>query len=346
MLSHAITGFVIISSLLKVPLPIAIGADVYPVPTVKNASAEQMVATEEKTGDFEWRLLKKLHGEYNVPAPAKKSDSIDPIIQAKAAIIVDGRSQHVLWQKNPDEPLPIASITKLMTTLVWFDHQPLAGLEHIHTVAPEENRPLGKEIDLPLGTKISAQNLLHGSLIASNNDMMVALAHTTAIPDKQYIEFMNKKARALGMNQTTFADMTGLSSANRATIGDVARLARVAFWNKRVEEPAGQATHFQESADGAIRYQVVTTNHLLYEKDLEIIAGKTGYIPAAGYNLVVKVRVPESAGGTQEDYVIVAVLGTASDAARFEQAKRALDWAFQEYQWGNNNNRIVASSGE
>lgn len=335
MLSNVITGFIVISSLLQVPLPMAMNAGVYPVPTVTSDSAKQIEEVTQQSEDFEWRVLQKMHANQIENPPIKKSQQVDPAIAARAAIILDAKSQHVLWQKNPDAPLPIASITKLMTALVWFDHQPQEGLQHIHTFAPEEDQPDGKELNLPHGAQLSTLNLLNGAIVGSNNDMIVGLAHTTTLNDEAYINEMNEKARAIGMRNTTFADMTGLSAKNTATVSDVARLAQVAFWNEIIATPAGQAQHLQETLDGSFKNTIYTTNQLLYDRSLNVIAGKTGYIPQAGYCLVVKIAVPESAGGGEDDSVIVVILGAESDPGRFTQAKKLANWAFSDYDWSN-----------
>ena len=335
MLSNVITGFIVIASVLQVPLPVAIGESVYPVPTVTSDNVKQTEELTQQSEDFEWRLLQKMHASEEAAAPIKKSQQVDPAIQARAAILIDGKSQHVLWQKNPDAELSIASITKLMTALVWFDHQPAEGLSHIHTFAPEEDQPDGKELNLPNGSQLSTLNLLNGAIVGSNNDMIVGLAHTTNLNDAAYVTAMNEKAKAIGMRNTTFADMTGLSAANTATVSDVARLAQVAFWNDTIATPAGQPTHQQETLDGSFKNTIYTTNKLLYDRSLDVTAGKTGYIPQAGYCVVVKIAVPESAGGGADDSVIVVVLGAGSDDARFTQTKKLSEWAFSEFDWSN-----------
>ncbi len=335
MLSNVITGFIVIASVLQVPLPIAIGESVYPVPTVTSDNVKQTEQVTQKSEDFEWRVLQQMHASEQAAAPIKKSQQVDPTVQARAAMFIDGKSQHVLWQKNPDAAVPIASITKLMTALVWFDHQPTEKLNHIHTFAPEEDQPDGKELNLPHGAQLSALNLLNGAIVGSNNDMIVGLAHTTSLTDEAYISAMNEKAKAIGMRNTTFADMTGLSAKNTATVYDVARLAQVAFWNANIATPAGQATHRQETLDGSFKNTIYTTNTLLYDRSLDVTAGKTGYIPQAGYCVVVKIAVPESAGGDADDSVIVVILGAGSDDARFTQAKKIAEWAFADYDWSN-----------
>ncbi len=335
MLSNVITGFIVISSLLQVPLPMAMNAGVYPVPTVTSDNAKQTEQVTQKSEDFEWRVLQQMHASEEASAPIKKSQQVDPAIGARAAILIDGKSQHVLWQKNPDAELSIASITKLMTALVWFDHQPVEGLNHIHTFAPEEDQPDGKELNLPNGSQLSTLNLLNGAIVGSNNDMISGLAHTTNLNDEQYVQAMNEKAKAIGMTHATFADTTGLSAGNTATVSDVARLAQVAFWNEKIATPAGQAEHRQETLDGAFKNTIYTTDKLLYDRSLDVIAGKTGYITQAGYCVVVKLRVPAASGGAEDDSVIIVILGAGSDDARFTQAKKLAQWAFTEFDWSN-----------
>lgn len=254
-----------------------------------------------------------------------------PQISAKASMVMDVDSRRVLWQKNPDAAVPIASITKLMNVLVWFDHAPADKIDHIYEIKPEDDTPGGKEIDFPYGEKISANNLLHSALIASYNDAALALSHTSPLNDDAYIQAMNTKAHMLNMNKAHFADQTGLDEADTATPADIALLAREAFRNTTIQEITQLSDYDQETTqpDGNKRFtKVITTNTLLYDDDLHIIGAKTGYTEEAGYCLVVQARDPQS----QRD-IIVVVLGAPTDAERFTQAKQLIQWTFEHYDW-------------
>jgi len=298
---------------------------VYIVPTVASG------IVEHEGGDlpidrFQWQLDDKKETEVAPPVP--RGDLYGPPLEVTTAIVVDVETGQVLWQKNPDRVVPIASITKLMTALVWFDYQPADGFNHVHTFAPEEDTPAGKELNLPHGAQLTAFDLLRSSLIGSDNDTALALAHTTEMSDDDFILAMNRKASALSMDQSTFADQTGLSDKNTASAHDVARLAIAAFNNPEIEEPAGMTEHLQETADEGVFSRVLTTDELLYDSEFNVVAGKTGYTDEAGYCLVVKVKVPNS-----EREVVSVVLGTPSNDGRFNSTKTLIDWTFTHYDW-------------
>ncbi len=334
MLQHFFLTVAVIIQLMNVGIPEALQAAevVYIVPTVESGvvalEGDQQLAIDR----FRWRLEMKKEVAVQLPIveqpPVPRGTLEGPSIEAGAAIVVDEATGQVLWQKNPDDVLSMASITKLMTALTWFDYQPAAGLEHIHTFAPEDNAPLGKELNLPYGTQLTAFNLLRTSIIASDNDTALALAHTTGLSDEEFVAAMNKKALELGMTSAQFVDQTGLGQGNMATVSDIAKMGIAAFSNPDIAEPAGMKIHLQETVDGAIFSRVTTTNKLLYDDSIQVIAGKTGFIDEAGYCLIIKTQVPNS-----DRSIITVVLGTDSDEARFVETKKLLDWAFETYDW-------------
>lgn len=327
MLKHLFSSVFVIAQFMGVSIPEALQETeyVYIVPTVSSSVVES-AAGELPIDRFGWELADKVRVEATAPVPT--GELYGPSVDVATAIVIDVETGQVLWQKNPERVVPMASITKLMTALVWFDHQPPDGLQHVHTFAPEEDTPLGKELNLPHGTKLTAFDLLRSSLVGSDNDTALALAHTTGLSDADYLAAMNRKADLLSMEHTNFTDQTGLSAQNTATAHDIARLAVAAFANPVIEEPAGMIEHLQETAEQGIFSRVRTTNLLLYDDSLEIIAGKTGYTDEAGYCVVVKARVPGS-----EREVISVVLGSPTDEGRFSSTKTLLDWTFSHYSW-------------
>ena len=316
MLNQFLISVAIMSQLLGMSLPQVLQEDLYIVPTI--------VEDQEQT--FEWRVLEHLRSEFDTPL--KLDNEKGPDTDIRSGIIMDVNTQQILWQKNPDMVVPIASITKLMTALTWLEHQPSAGLDHVHTFAPEEDTPNGKELNLSHGEQLRAFDLLRSSIVGSDNDTALALAHSSDYSDAEYVEFMNKKAESLSMTNTTFVDQTGLSQHNVSTPLDVARLAREAFSKRSIQEPAQMTSHVQETVDTGKLTRVFTTNRLLYDDDLEVTAGKTGYIPEAGYCVVVQVRDPQS--GRE---IIVVVLGVDTDQGRFDEAKKLSLWTFEHYAW-------------
>ncbi|MFH1426148.1 MAG: serine hydrolase [Candidatus Kerfeldbacteria bacterium] len=342
MFNHFILSLTIISYLLGIPLPDALQQDVYIVPTIieriEEGAAEQAKLAEQaeqaeqaeannaaKKEEFQWRLEKKVPDQEKPPVP--KDYTRGPVINAGAAIVLDQGSKNILWQKNPDDVASIASITKLMTALVWLSNKPEDGFEHVHTFAPEEDVTLGKELQLPYGSQVTAQDLLRTMLVASYNDAALALAHTTGLTDEEFVKKMNRKAKAIGMQNTTFRDQTGLYTTNRATVHDVALLALEAFSKPTIAE-ASAMPEYAYSTLGGLQVVATATNALLFDDTVDVVVGKTGYLIEAGYCLVVKAKVP----GTDR-YVIAVVLNTESDSSRFAEMKKLLTWTFDHYAW-------------
>ncbi|HLD22169.1 MAG TPA: serine hydrolase, partial [Patescibacteria group bacterium] len=306
---------------ISLPKAVEVAQDYYIVPT--NVSVQNQ---QNSTQRFEWDVKPIVHNSFSVPVRMTLRDV--PDTAARSALIMDAATQRVLWQKNPEQVVPIASITKLMTVLVWFDHRPAEGTNHVYAFTPEDDTPGGKELDLPYGTPLTAASLLYASLIPSYNDAAMALSHTSTLSSEEFVETMNDKARILGMKHTQFVDQTGLNEQNVSTPYDVALLAREAFRRSDVQEITTLPDSVQKTVDGQQDLRFYTTNKLLFDDDVEIIAGKTGYIEEAGYCVVVQARHPR----TNRD-IIVVVLGTDSDDARFEEAKKLIDWTFRSHRF-------------
>lgn len=331
MLNHFIISVAVLGQLLGLTIPFAIEEQKhsYIVPTVvsEQQDSEREADDAARAQKFEWQIKKKLYTEQAAPSPTGNVIN-GAKINARTALVMDVSTQQVLWQLNPDKVAPIASITKLMNALIWLDNKPAAGYEHIHTVAPEQDTPEGKELNLPHGAQLTTEDLLNISLIASDNDIAMGLAQSTSLSDSAYVKKMNKKAKALGLTNTTFADQTGLDTDNQSTAHDIALLALEAFSKPAIEAAASLPDYSFTTVDGGISRRVYTTNDLLFDDEVEIVAAKTGYLIEAGYCLVVKARVPES-----DRTVIAVVLGANSDEERFSEMKKLLTWTFNNYAW-------------
>jgi D-alanyl-D-alanine carboxypeptidase (penicillin-binding protein 5/6) len=183
-------------------------------------------------------------------------------------------------------------------------------------------------LNLPEGEKLTTFDLLRSSIIGSDNDTAMALAHSTGYSNQVFVGLMNEKARMLSMKHSSFADQTGLSAKDVSTPHDIALLAAEAFSKPEIQEPAHMAEHKQETVDTHHFSRVVTTDQLLYDRDLTITGGKTGYTEEAGYCFVVQAQVPGS-----DRQIIAVVLGTQTEQARFDEAKKLLQWSFAHYNW-------------
>ncbi len=254
--------------------------------------------------------------------PIRNWDAPAIELRARAAGAADLSSDRIFYQKNINEPLPIASITKLMTALVALENYDLDGLIKISKKAVETE---GDKGGLVVNEELSARELLKIMLIESSNDAAVALAEKNGELDPQkFVELMNQKALALDMRQTKFRDPAGLNGGNISSVSDLLKLAKHLFslWPGIAEITRTPAlTVF--SADGRISHQLKNTNRLL-EKTPDIIAGKTGYSDEASGCLLVLTQINE------KNKVIAVVLGSPD---RFGEIEHLLDWLKEAYIW-------------
>lgn len=246
-------------------------------------------------------------------------------VSAASGLVVDWTSGGVLWSKEADVARPIASITKLMTALVWAEHHP--DWEAAVTILAADQRPGGRAV-LATGETVTVRDLLSLSLIGSVNSAAAALARSTGLTEAEFTTAMNQMAERLGMTTAKFVEPTGLDEGNVASAEDVSQLLRAVLQNPLLAEVLGQANYAFQTADGASR-EVDSTNWLLthfYRPEYMVIGGKTGYVTDAGYCFAVTV---ERSG----QRVLSVMLGSDSVDHRFTDTLTALDWVYDNYLW-------------
>ena len=265
-------------------------------------------------------------------APQKKtdSDSLGVKVSADSYLVIDDKTGKVLSSKNPLTPRSIASITKLMTALVFLDHNP--GWSKEFTVSSTDYRE-GGIVYLNSGERFTEKDIFNVMLVASSNEAAAALARSTGLSSDQFVIEMNKKAKDLGMNQSAFTDPTGLDAGDMATAKDVILMLRAAFRNEDLARTVSRKEYqFQPIGSDHSRTAVSTDKALGesfgYGNDTySVQAGKTGYIDKAGYCFAS--RVVDDNGRK----ILVVVLGSDTLNARFTDTKSLAYWAFNNYRW-------------
>jgi len=251
------------------------------------------------------------------------NNSLGIKITAPSAMVVDKNTGSVLWQKNPSEVRSLASITKLLTALVFLDHNP--GWETEITVQQSDYREGGR-IRVYNGERLFVRDLFNASLVASSNNATVALARSTGLSEEEFAVAMNQKAQSLGMSDSVFFEPTGLDPANITTASDIIKLAQAALANPEIAAATGQKEYKFSVINAPRNYTLENTDRLL-NSYLNIVSGKTGYLDEAGYCLVSQVQGPLG----QE--VLVVVMGSESEDSRFAEVKALAQWAFDNYYW-------------
>jgi D-alanyl-D-alanine endopeptidase (penicillin-binding protein 7) len=240
-----------------------------------------------------------------------------PRLHVKAAYVVDASTNRVLFQKNPDRALPIASLSKLMTAMVFLRTNP--DWDRVIEMVPEDIKNSSKT-HIRAHEEISVRDLIHASLMSSDNAATKALVRTCGVPREEFVRRMNMLADSLGLVGCHFVEPTGLSELNVASAQDVARILVAASKNPIVSAIT-QKPEYVFTSNRRV-HMLVNTNRLL-RSEWTINSGKTGFIHESGYCLVTNVTGPS---GTN---VTAVVLGAPSNALRFAEARRILDWTFR-----------------
>lgn len=255
----------------------------------------------------------------------ESEDAPSPDITAKAAISAT-KNGRILFQKNTDQPLPIASLTKLLTALVVIDKLPLSEKVKINKAAVDTYGEMG---NLVVSEELSVESLLYIMLIDSSNDAATALAETVEgrLPgEMMFPGLMNTMAQGLGMVNSHFSDPAGLNPDNVSTASDLVRLATANLENPLVKKILGTNETDVFSADNRIRHHLKNTNKLL-GRTQGVIGGKTGYTEEAGECMILIAESPQ-----ETDYFMVALLGSNS-GMRFIETDKIVEWTRQHYGW-------------
>ena len=211
-------------------------------------------------------------------------------LRSASALIVDELTGEQLYASHADRAAPIASLTKLMTAMVVLDADlPLDAQLSISTEDFDRLRGTGSR--LRTGATLSRRQMLHLALMSSENRAAAALARTFPGGTPAFIAAMNRKADALGMRQTRFADSTGLDGRNRSSAEDLARLVRAAAEYPLIREFTTSASRQVTLGANAGRLEYRNTNPLVRKPEWEIGLSKTGYINEAGRCLVMKAKI-------------------------------------------------------
>lgn len=265
--------------------------------------------------------------ELAFPVAPKKiiNDSLGVKLTARSALVADWDSGAILWQQQSAQAVPIASLTKLMTALVWLDFNP--GWDYEVTIKESDYREGGR-FYLFKGERVTTRDLFKSILISSDNNAAIALARSTGLELSDFILKMNEKAKQLRMLATVFVEPTGLHIGNISTAADILKLAQAAFSEEDILNVINQKEdgYFIKNTG---RYNRLASTNQLLGSYLNIIAGKTGYSDEAGGCLVVLVQ------GDQDQKVIAIVLGSDNHSSRFQEVKSLVQWSFDNYSWQN-----------
>lgn len=248
---------------------------------------------------------------WSQPLPTGK-----PQTKSASVLVVDETDATILYAKQSQKVMPIASITKLMTALVVLEGG--QSLEEAITILPtDKERTIGNASRLAVGTKLTRGELLHLALMSSENRAAQAVGRSYAGGLPAFIKAMNAKAKALGMNNSRFVDPTGLSSGNVSTAADLTTLVIAAS-----HEPLIQEYSTSERLTVAVGRQLLefrNTNSLTSKDDWDISVQKTGYTQDAGQCLVLRTLIHDRP-------TVIVLLNSFGKLTRVADARRVRKW--------------------
>ena len=242
------------------------------------------------------------------------ADDLD--LKSSVAYVIDQDTNEVLLSKNDQAILPIASITKLMTGVVLSEAK-LSMEESITITQDDVDTEKGSSSRLKVGTTLTRGELLHLSLMASENRAAHAIGRTYPGGLNAFVDLMNAKATSLGMRDTRYIEPTGLSSRNQSSAKDLATLVSFAYQDPMLRELSTSPSYQVEVGKHTLNYK--TTNRLIKNPNWDIGLQKTGYISEAGQCLVMQAKI----AGRK---LIMVFLDSAGKLSRITDAERVRRW--------------------
>lgn len=241
----------------------------------------------------------------------------DPLaLQSNVAFVVDQASSKVLFEKNSNVSLPIASITKLMTSLVVVEAKQDMS-EEIEITNDDLDKEKGTSSRLKIGSKLSRADLLHIALMSSENRAASALGRNYVGGLPAFVAAMNAKAKELGMTETHYVDSSGLSSHNVASAQDLVRLVNAAYQHPVIRQYSTDTSYIVSPGGRPLQYS--SSNKLVANPTWEIGLQKTGYISEAGRCLVMQAMIEGRA-------IVMVFLDSKGKYSRLADAGRIRKW--------------------
>ena len=250
----------------------------------------------------------QLYGLHNT------ADSLD--LKSSVALVMDSDTNEVLFSKNPQAVLPIASLTKLMTAVVVTEAQ--LPLNEMITITDDDiDTEKNSRSRLRVGTTLTREEMLHLALMSSENRAAHALGRTYPAGLDAFVAAMNAKAKQLGMTETHYVEPTGLSSRNQSSARDLAALVKAAEEHSIIREFSTSQELQVEVGNRPTSFH--TTDALVRSPAWDILLQKTGYITEAGRCLVMQARM----AGRK---VIMVFLDSAGAHSHIGDAERVRRW--------------------
>ena len=247
---------------------------------------------------------------------------VPPSLAAKSWLLLEMGSNQVLSTEKPDERLEPASLTKLMTAYLVFAalHKKTLALDQPLPVSEKAWRTGGSKMFVRVDTQVPVEDLIKGMIVQSGNDACVTLAEGIAGSEENFAQMMNREAKRLGMNSSSFRNSTGLPDPELYTTARDLSLLASALIRDFPEEYKKYYSMKEYTYNGITQ---PNRNRLLFI-DPTVDGVKTGHTEAAGYCLI-------SSALRDKRRLLSVVLGTNSDSARASESQKLLNWGYISY---------------
>lgn len=240
------------------------------------------------------------------------------LLRSRSALIVDAENGRVLYGKNISNKRSIASLTKIMTAMVILDAR-LPLNKRIRVSRSDKDRLKYSRSRLRVGTVMRRRDLLYMALAASENRAAHALSRTYPGGKRAFVRAMNKKARLLGMRKTRFVDSSGLSSRNKSTARDLAKLVSSAYDYPTIQQMTTSGRGYVKDWKSKRIIRFNNTNRLVRRRAWDINISKTGYINESGYCLIMHTTI-----GSRP--IVIVLLNSIGKLSKFGDANRIKRW--------------------
>lgn len=227
------------------------------------------------------------------------ASSTEPELSAKAAIVMDEESGEVIYEKNSDQVLPIASLSKLMAVRTYLGYK--NNLDEVVSYKKEDEEKNyeycaeweSSKVKLNEGDQLTVKDLIYSSLVKSANNTVETLARVSGVSREEFVEKMNEHAREWGATSTNFVEPTGLSTENVSSPADYAIIVREVMKNKIIQEASVTQYYKFFTLNDEEEHSFTNKNSLLFNYRLDILGTKTGYLHEAGYCLVARAKLDD-----------------------------------------------------
>ena len=270
--------------------------------------------------------------DVSVKKPESKIDlsgSIDMNLKVKSAIAIDEKTGDVIWEKDANSVMPLASLTKLVSMKVFLDTKP--SMKEVVTYLKQDERYNQSYVDdggaiaklkVASGETMTIEDLLYSSLVGSANNAVESLVRVSGLSREEFIGRMNEYVRKIGADSTYFVEPTGLSPLNVSSVHDYAVITKAVMKNAIIRK-ASTATSYEFFTKNTKKYhRLVNTNRLITGKKYNITGSKTGYLVEAGYCLMTRVNY-------QGDSVIVVTFGADDRYTSFYETEKLIKYSLK-----------------